>query len=222
MGRAKERLSSGKNLIYKKSKHINLADRENLGWQVVKFYESDDLATDSEDEKHINRAKRKATAAFKKREAKRNERKKPFIGILPTPILRNHSNRGFSAPTSSGEGCPSFVMDVIARDTPENTVLLLWTNSRNRIKNCILNCFSDFWFGYIYFIFPFLFGWFLHIRFVILYDRHRYIPLFRKSGKENITHTLFVCFPFLDRYWESDEDTAYFNIAGRLKEHISF
>ena len=63
--RAKERLSSGKKL-----KHINLADREDLGWQVVKFYESDDLASDSEDEKHINRAKREAT---KKREAKRTE-----------------------------------------------------------------------------------------------------------------------------------------------------
>ena len=67
MERAKERLSSGKNLIYKKSKHIKLADREDLGWQVVKFYESDDLTSDSEDEKYINRAKREATAASKKR-----------------------------------------------------------------------------------------------------------------------------------------------------------
>ena len=76
--RAEERLSSGKNLICKKLKHIKLADREDLGWQVVKFYEPDDLASDSEDEKHINRAKREATAASKKREAKRNERKKAF------------------------------------------------------------------------------------------------------------------------------------------------
>ena len=121
MERAKERLSSGKNLIYKKLKHIKLADREDLGWQVVKFYESDDLASDSEDENHINRAKREATAASKKREAKRTERKKPFTGIVPPPMLRNHSNRGFVAPTSSGEGRPSFVMDVITRDTPENT-----------------------------------------------------------------------------------------------------
>ena len=33
-----------------------------------------------------------------------------------------------------GEGLPSFVMDATAQDTPENTVLLLWTNSKNKIK----------------------------------------------------------------------------------------
>ena len=73
---AKERLKNGKKIINTKLKHIRIADREEHGWQVVKFYESDDLASNSDDEKHLNRAKREAAAACKKMDAKKQAHKR--------------------------------------------------------------------------------------------------------------------------------------------------
>ena len=101
--RAKEKLSNGKKLINKKFKQIKLADREEHGWQVVKFYESDDLASDSEDEKSINRAKREAAAAAKKRETKRKERKR-----TETSSFRSRSNKDYSATASFKGRTPLF------------------------------------------------------------------------------------------------------------------
>ena len=61
---AKEHLAEGKKLIKKRVKLIKLADRED--WMVVSEYMSDDLASNSEDEKHINRARRSAAAKKEK------------------------------------------------------------------------------------------------------------------------------------------------------------
>ena len=75
IARVKERLTNGKISINKRFKHIRLADRGELGWQVVNYYESDELASDSDDEKSINRARREAAAQVKKREAKKKDNK---------------------------------------------------------------------------------------------------------------------------------------------------
>ena len=50
-----------------------MADREENGWEVVRYYMSDDLADDSSDEKAINRARREALASIKKKRAKKGE-----------------------------------------------------------------------------------------------------------------------------------------------------
>ena len=52
---------------------IKIADKNKDGWLVVQEYESDDLASDSEDEKKIRKAK--AAAEKKRKEAKRNSGK---------------------------------------------------------------------------------------------------------------------------------------------------
>ena len=49
--RCQKKLKEGKALILKQQKLIMIADREEDGWEVVKYYLSDDLASDSEDEK---------------------------------------------------------------------------------------------------------------------------------------------------------------------------
>ena len=54
----------GKEKIRKRQKLVKLADRNKDGWLVVQEYESDDLASNSKDEKKIKKAK---TAAEKKR-----------------------------------------------------------------------------------------------------------------------------------------------------------
>ena len=43
-------------------KHVKLADREELGWNVVKHYDSDDLLYGYDDEKALGRALRLAAA----------------------------------------------------------------------------------------------------------------------------------------------------------------
>ena len=67
--RCQERRKEGKALILIQQKLIRIADREEDGWEVVKCYLSDDLASDSEDEKQLNKARREAASNKKKREA---------------------------------------------------------------------------------------------------------------------------------------------------------
>ena len=54
----------------KRQKLIKIADKNRDGWLVVQEYETDDLASDSEDEKKIRKAK--AAAEKKRIEAKGN------------------------------------------------------------------------------------------------------------------------------------------------------
>ena len=67
---AKEKLEAGKKTLLKQQKLIRLADREESGWRVVEHYISDDLASDSDDEKAIAKARKEALASIKKRKSK--------------------------------------------------------------------------------------------------------------------------------------------------------
>ena len=69
---AKEKLEAGKKTLLKQQKLIRLADREDNGWEVVKHYISDDLASDSDDEKAIAKARKEALASIKKRKSRGN------------------------------------------------------------------------------------------------------------------------------------------------------
>ena len=72
---AKEKLEEGKKLIRKRMKLIKLADRED--WETVAQYVSDEMASDSEDEKRINRARRAASAKSEKQKKLRKQRRFP-------------------------------------------------------------------------------------------------------------------------------------------------
>ena len=61
-------LKNGKLLIKERQKLIKIADKNKDGWLVVQEYESDDLASDFEDEKKIRKAK--AAAEKKRKETK--------------------------------------------------------------------------------------------------------------------------------------------------------
>ena len=63
-------VAEGKQIIKKRQKLIKIADKNKDGWLVVQEYESDDLASDSEDEKKIRKAK--AAAEKKRKDAKSN------------------------------------------------------------------------------------------------------------------------------------------------------
>ena len=73
---ATEKLTEGKKILKKRLKLIKLADREEHGWNVVRHYESDELASDSEDEKSIGRARKAAAADDKKKREKMSAKAK--------------------------------------------------------------------------------------------------------------------------------------------------
>ena len=71
---AKSKLQAGKAIIAKQQKLIRIADREENSREVVKHYMSDELASDSEGEKAISKARKEALASIK-------NSKRIYIGI---------------------------------------------------------------------------------------------------------------------------------------------
>ena len=57
---ATDEIEKGKKLINKRQKLIRLPDRGKNGWHVVKEYVADDLASNSDDEKLISKARKSA------------------------------------------------------------------------------------------------------------------------------------------------------------------
>ena len=82
--KASELIEEGKKLIEKRIKLIKIADRED--WGTVKEYVSDDLASDTEDEKALTKAIKQATA---KREKKKKQ--KPYSPMNRRPSVRSRS-----------------------------------------------------------------------------------------------------------------------------------
>jgi hypothetical protein len=54
--RVSKLVDDAKALIHRRQKLIKIADRSKDGWRVVEEYESDDLASNSEDEKRLRKA----------------------------------------------------------------------------------------------------------------------------------------------------------------------
>ena len=54
------KLKKVKALIIKQQKRIKIVDKEENGWKVVKYYLSDGLDSNLEDEKQLHKARRKA------------------------------------------------------------------------------------------------------------------------------------------------------------------
>ena len=95
-----ERIKNGKKLIAKRNKLIRIADREEDGWDVIKFYESDNLASDSEDEKEISKARRLAAAEKNKAAEKKRKNRKNVSQYSRTNYYRSYYDDRYR---SSGE-----------------------------------------------------------------------------------------------------------------------
>ena len=65
--KVKVALESGIEVISKRVKAIKLADKSEFGWATVNEYLSDELASDSDDEKRIYRAERKINKEKRRR-----------------------------------------------------------------------------------------------------------------------------------------------------------
>lgn len=94
--KAKKTVKDGKKLISKRQKLIKLADREEHGWEVVRCYQSDALASDSEDEKRLAKSRRQAFLNKKEARLSRNSgyEKQNFDSFSPSSS-RTQTSRNY-------------------------------------------------------------------------------------------------------------------------------
>ena len=91
-----------------RQKHIRLADKFEYGWGTVEEYKQHDLADDSEDEKRIYNAERRARAVMSSRKKKKNsliaatERSSPLRGSLLSVNSRSQTQSFQPATANSG------------------------------------------------------------------------------------------------------------------------
>ena len=69
--KVKSDLEEGEKLLCERQKLILLADKSEFGWATVEEYKQHDLADDSEDEKRIHSAERRARVALQARKKKK-------------------------------------------------------------------------------------------------------------------------------------------------------
>lgn len=80
----------GRQLIRKRQKLIKIADKSKDGWQVVAEYESDELASGSEDEKRLKKAREAAGRKRRQKEQAANDRgkKQRITGTTDNQLFR--------------------------------------------------------------------------------------------------------------------------------------
>ena len=87
--KVKAALEEGTGIVSKRIKAIKLADKSEFGWQTVNEYLSDELASDSDDEKRMYRAERRAERKIKD---KRRRQPRPFTRGSSQPTASNVSS----------------------------------------------------------------------------------------------------------------------------------
>lgn len=91
--------NSVKKKLLHRNKLIKIADKSAGGWDTVKEYESDELASDSEDDKRLKRAESRAMA---KRDKARQGRKPVSTPGPNSSGFGGNFTPGFSYDTDSG------------------------------------------------------------------------------------------------------------------------
>ena len=97
--KAKSSLQEGRDLIASRQKLIRLADRSEFGWDLVKEYQADELADDSDDAKKIAKVEK----AAEKKVTKRKRTASQSSLAKRKNFMVQRANRGGAQPTHSWE-----------------------------------------------------------------------------------------------------------------------
>lgn len=99
MEKAKEALKKGTSLVWRRIKLIRIANKSEFGWETVNQYKADELASNSEDDKRIDRSKRRADKKHKEKKKNKSPPVRCSFSSTSTlsaayPIPSLVSNRG--------------------------------------------------------------------------------------------------------------------------------
>ena len=106
--KVKSDLEEGETLLVERQKHILLANKSEYGWSTVEEYKQHDLAADSEDEKRIYSAERRARAVMSSRKRKKSsamaatKRSSPLRGSVSSPSSQFQTQSHQPATATSG------------------------------------------------------------------------------------------------------------------------
>ena len=101
-GEIRREINKGKKFLMQRNKHILLAEK--CGWDTVKCYTAEPLASDSEDEKKIKKAVKESKAL---KNEKRASSSRPMIR---KPAISQRQGSTWGSPTSRPTGLDNLVL----------------------------------------------------------------------------------------------------------------
>ena len=114
---ANSELERVKSLIAKRYKLVRFADKSPAGWTAIEEYESDELADDSEDEKKLRSAERRALVKIREKKRKHASNCSNSTATHPKPI--EGPSTGLSTGSSFSPNQPFFRMQSFRGRQPQ-------------------------------------------------------------------------------------------------------
>ena len=116
ISKAKTAIEEGIAVVSKRMKVIKVADKSQYGWATVQEYLSDELASDSEDEKRLFRSEKRAEKKVKDSKKKRAQR--PYQRYQPYPSVNPDRRTAFPIPSVQSDSRQQFSRATDVRGQP--------------------------------------------------------------------------------------------------------